>query len=115
MPTIHPNALPMAGLTALVCDPVARRNDGAPLRYVRRADPYAVERVWLLSWQNVRHEVVDAVWRHYREHSGATFWFVVPRTAETVPVRWRTPPSASFGTSSGCNITGEIEQALTYE
>ncbi len=115
--TIHPDALPMAGLTAEARGPRKRVSQDGDFRFQHLPDasPRMVRRSWLLSWQAAPRAVADAVWRHYTAHKTTTFRWAAPRTAEVLYVRWLSPPAFSFASPHGVLITAEIEQAEAHE
>ena len=79
------------------------------------ADPALLPTRLTLFWDNVRPQVVDAIWQHFSEHCHATFSITEPRTAEVLLVRWLSPPSISWSTPVAASVTGDLEVALAYE
>lgn len=74
--------------------------------------------VILLTWQNVRPEVVDAIMAHYDAYGVGTWLWSQP-ALEDVPadglhVRWLSEPNVNTSTPISASVTGELEHVLAF-
>lgn len=93
----------------------SRSNLDGRMVFGRTADPALVERVLTLSWDSVRREVVDAIWRHYKAWAFGTFLLKDPRSGSDVRCRWLGPPTIQWTNPITASVVGDFEATLAHQ
>lgn len=109
------NSLPRPSAAATTTRQVRRQTAAGDLLLTRVPDSQLAPRLFTFLYRDAYGATGDAVRRHYLEHPFETFNVTIPRTGESVFVRYASAPSIAWSSAAAASITVELEEMLAHE
>lgn len=109
------NSLPRPSAVETMVRQVRRQTAAGDLLMTRTPDSQLSPRSFAFVYRDAYGATGDAVRRHYLEHPFETFTVNLPRTGESVFVRYASAPSIAWSSTAAASITVELEEMLAHE